>query len=138
MILNSGKQTLTSRDLSLLRNDGELPKDLLMAVVKSETAQAKRDKLMISWQGDSLRKLISQKHASCPQFVIISRTQFKIILCCIMKVDPNSSFWLFPLPICRIMYWYRWKKLHLNPLKGLERMLIQSSLHSKTKWWHGC
>lgn len=138
MILNSGKQTLTSRDLSLLRNDGELPKYLLMAVVKSETAQAKRDKLMISWQGDSLRKLISQKHASCPQFVIISRTQFKIILCCIMKVDPNSSFWLFPLPIYRIMYWYRWKKLHLNPLKGLERMLIQSSLHSKTKWWHGC
>lgn len=60
MILNSGKQTLTSRDLSLLRNDGELPKDLLMAVVKSETAQAKRDKSMISWQGDSLRKLISQ------------------------------------------------------------------------------
>ena len=91
MILNSGKQTLTSRDLSLLRNDGELPKDLLMDVVKSETAQAKRDKLMISWQGDSLRKLISQKHVSCPQFVIISRTQFKIILCCIMKVDPNSS-----------------------------------------------
>ena len=70
MILNSGKQTLTSRDLSLLRNDGELPKDLLMAVVKSETAQAKRDKLMISLQGDSLRKLISQKHASCPQFVL--------------------------------------------------------------------
>lgn len=138
MILNSGKQTLTSRDLSLLRNDGELPKDLLMAVVKSETAQANRDKLMISWQGDSLRKLISQKHASCPQFVIISRTQFKIILCCIMKADRNSSFCLFPLPICRIMYWYRWKKLHLNPLKGLERMLIQSSLHSKTKWWHGC
>lgn len=138
MILNSGKQTLTSRDLSLLRNDGELPKDLLMAVVKSETAQAKRDKLMISWQGDSLRKLISQKHASCPQFVIISRTQFKIILCCIMKADRNSSFCLFPLPICRIMYRYRWEKLHLNPLKGLERMLIQSSLHSKTKWWHGC
>ena len=138
MILNSGKQTLTYRDLSLLRNDGELPKDLLMAVVKSETAQANRDKLMISWQGDSLRKLISQKHASCPQFVTISRTQFKIILCCIMKADRNSSFCLFPLPICRIMYWYRWKKLHLNPLKGLERMLIQSSLHSKTKWWHGC